>query len=615
MHDTHFLTQALVYLAAASLFVPVFTRLGLGSVLGYLVAGVAIGPWGAGLITDQQSVREVSELGVVLLLFLVGLELNPQRLWSLRHAIFGLGSLQVALTIAGVALALLLMGVDWPAALALGMAAAMSSTAIALQILAERNVMKAPPGQSAFAVALFQDLAVIPLLLGLAALAPESGQHGGGFSWTTLLKSVGLIAVMVIGGRFALRPLLRAIAAVRMREIFIAFALLLIVGSAWLTQSIGLSLALGSFIAGVLLADSDYRMELEVDIEPFKGLLLGLFFIAVGMSIDIGLILASPLRVLLLALGVVALKGLMLFALGGLFRLCREDGWLFALSLSQVGEFAFVLITQAQADRVLSPTQAATANAVVAVSMLTTPLLFLLYDRWVAPRYRQQGRREADVIEDRNPVIVAGMGRFGQIVARLLLGRKFGVTIIDHNAGQVDTLRRFGFRGYFGDASRPDVLEAAGIAEARLLVLAIDDPQAIIETARHVKARYPQVTVLARARSRTDALELARIDIRAFRETFASALELAEQSLISLGDAADAARRSAEQFRLQDERQFQAQLAVDGDEEKLIALAVKGRRELIQLLENESDQPAGAFSSIELPAVSGNMPASGNPPK
>ena len=398
--------------------------------------------------------------------------------------------------------------------------------------------------------------------------------------------------------RFLLRPLLRLIAAVRMREIFIAFALLLIVGSAYLTQSIGLSMALGSFIAGVMLADSDYRMELEVDIEPFKGLLLGLFFIAVGMSIDIGLILESPLLVLALALAIVLLKVLILGALGALFRLCREDGWMFALSLSQVGEFAFVLITQAQSDRVLDPVQAATANAVVAVSMLTTPLLYLSFDRWIAPRYRSDRTRPADTIEVRNPVIVAGMGRFGQIVARLLLGRKHGVTIIDHNASQVDTIRRFGFRGYYGDVRRPDVLEAAGIGEAKLLVLAIDDPQALVETALYVQQHYPSVTILARARSRTDALQLARANIVAIRETFASALDAGQRSLIVLGDTQQAAHRAAQHFRAQDERQFKAQLALGEDEEKLIALAAQGRRELIQLLENESDLPAGAFSTL-----------------
>lgn len=315
MHDTGFLLQALIYLGATALFVPLFQRIGLGSVLGYLVAGLAIGPWGAALIPDSEVVRQVSELGVVLLLFLVGLELNPARLWSLRRAIFGLGTLQVVTTIAAVALFSRAVGASWPAALVFGMAASMSSTAIALQILGERHQMKAPPGQASFAVALFQDLAVIPLLLALAFMSPQAGEHDG-FSWMPVLTAIGLIAAMVAAGRLLLRPLLRWIAGIRMREVFIAFALLLIVGSALLTQSVGLSMAMGSFIAGLLLADSEYRMELEVDIDPFKGLLLGLFFIAVGMSIDVGLVLAQPLKVLALAAAVVLLKFALLRGLG-----------------------------------------------------------------------------------------------------------------------------------------------------------------------------------------------------------------------------------------------------------------------------------------------------------
>ena len=609
MQDHSFLLQALIYLAAVSVFVPLFKKLGLGSVLGYLVAGVAIGPWVLGLITDPKLVAEVSELGVVLLLFLVGLELNPQRLWSLRRAIFGLGTLQVLVTIGLVALVLRAIGVDWPAAIALGMAAAMSSTAIALQLFAERQLMPTPPAQSAFAVALFQDLAVIPLLLGLALLAPGSEHATPGFSMLALVKAAGLIAIMIAAGRYLLRPLLRLIASLHMREVFIAFALLLIVGSAYLTQSIGLSLALGSFIAGILLADSQYRMELEVDIEPFKGLLLGLFFIAVGMSIDLGLVLRSPLLIVALAMAIVAVKFAVLAGLGAWFRLCREDGWLFSLSLSQVGEFAFVLITQAAGERVLTAQQAATANAVVALSMLSTPLLFLLYERVIAPRYNVNKNRAPDVIDVRNRVIVAGIGRFGQIVARMLLGRKFGVTVIDHNPNQVELTGRFGYRSYYGDASRPDVLEAAGIDQAELIVLAMDDPQAVQAAALYIQQHHPQVKVLARARGRTDALALARARIPVIRETFASALEVAQLALIALGDDAAAAQRAATHFRGQDERQFKAQLTVGDDEERLIAIADQGRRELLQLLENESDQPTAAFSPINL---SGSSTATGN---
>jgi monovalent cation:proton antiporter-2 (CPA2) family protein len=591
MHDHGILIQALVYLASAALFVPLFKRLGLGSVLGYLVAGIAIGPWGLRLITESEVVRQVSEFGVVLLLFLVGLELNPERLWSLRRSIFGLGTLQVAATIGAIALAARGLGADWAPAWVFGMAAAMSSTAIALQILAERRQLNAPPGQAAFAVSLFQDLAVIPLLLVLALLAPEHGSTV--FSWEPILTAAALIAGMVAAGRLLLRPLLRVIAKVGMREIFIAFALLLIVGSAALTQSVGLSLGLGSFIAGVLLADSEYRMELEVDIDPFKGLLLGLFFIAVGMSIDIGLILAEPLKVFALAAAAVAIKFVVLRVLGGGFRLCREDGWVFGLALSQIGEFAFVLVAQAQSDRVLDAGQAALANAVVAVSMLSTPLLFVLYARFVAPRYARVDARAPDVIEERNAVIVAGMGRFGQMVVRLLTARGTPVTVIDHDPNQVEVIGRFGWRTYYGDARRPDVLEAAGIAQATLCVLAMDDPAAVLETARHLRHEHPGVQVIARARGRPDAYELERLGVQSVRETLGSALDAAERALRVLGEDAHSAHRTVETFRAHDQALFEAALALtDDDEAQLIALASQGRRELERLLATESGRAA-----------------------
>jgi len=587
VHDTGPLLQALVYFAAAALFVPIFQRIGLGSVLGYLVAGTAIGPWGLKLVTDPGAVSGVSELGIVLLMFLVGLELEPKRLWSLRRAIFGLGALQVAVTIAAGAGAAFAAGLAAAPALVVGMALAMSSTAISLQVLGERHLGATPAGRAAFAVSLFQDLAVIPLLLALSALAPQAGAHDAGFSGRQLLVALALIAGMVLAGRLALRPVLRWIAGTRMREIFIAFALFLIVGSALLTQLAGLSMALGAFVAGVLLAESEYRMELEVDIEPFKGLLLGLFFIAVGMSIDLGLIARSPWLVAGLALAAVVAKTIVLMALGRLFRLCREDGWVFAISLSQVGEFAFVLLSQASADRIVPAPVAALASAVVAVSMLATPLLFVAWERFVRPRYGTGRPQAADPIDERNPVIVAGMGRFGQIVARLLLGRQVPVTIIDHDPNQVELMRRFGFRAYYGDARRPDVLEAAGIAQARLLVLAMDDSDAVRDTAEHVRRTWPAVRLLARAYGRPEAVALARMDVPAVRETFGSALDAARQALTMLGEGAYAARQAAQHFRRHDEALFAAQLEAEGDDTRLIAAAEQGRRELARLLRRE----------------------------
>ena len=594
MHGGGFLLPALVYLAAALVMVPLFKRIGLGTVLGYLVAGVAIGPWGLGLVTDFERVTQVSELGVVMLLFLVGLELEPKRLWALRQSIFGLGLLQVVVTIAAVTGLSVAAGLPWPQGVVIGMACTMSSTAIALQVLAERGLVKSVPGQAAFSVSLFQDLAVIPMLLVLSLLAPAGSAHGEAFGWREAGIAIGLIAAMVLGGRLLLRPALRIAAGVGAREIFVALALLLVVGSAWLTQSVGLSMALGAFIAGVMLADSEYRMELEVDIEPFKGLLLGLFFMAVGMGIDFGLVLAQPGWVVALAVAAVGVKAVILAALGRMFRLCAEDGWVFAIVLSHVGEFAFLVLASAQGFGIIPAREAALFTAAVAVSMLSTPLLMLAYERFVAPRYNAGVSRAFDAIDERNAVIVAGAGRFGQIIARLLLGRGVSVTVIDHDPNQIDLMRRFAFRGFYGDASRPDVLESAGAAQARLLVLAIDDPETIRRTVEHCRTHYPNLALIARARGRVDAYAMAQLGVAAVRETFGSALEAGEQALRALGHGAYQARSIVHRFRLHDEGQFAAQMAAQGDVKALQALAHSGRAQLERLLQDDAEDIAAA---------------------
>ena len=610
MHEPAFLREALVYLAAAVVAVPLFKRLGLGSVLGYLVSGVAIGPGVLALIPDVESVMQVSELGVVLLLFLIGLELNPQRLWALRRSIFGLGGLQLIATIGVVALAVRAAGAAWPVAVMLGAAVAVSSTAIALQLLGERRLLPTPAGQAAFSVSLFQDLAVVPLMLGIGLLAPSAaGDASAPIDLPAILAAVALVVGLVAVGRLLLRPLLRTVAATGMREVFVACALLLIVGSAWLTSWVGLSLALGSFIAGVLLANSEYRIELEVDIEPFKGLLLGLFFIAVGMSVDLALVAAQPLRVMGLALAAVGAKLVVLRVLAHVFGLRRGEAWVFALSVSQVGEFAFVLSSIALSGRLLAPAEAALFNAVVAVSMLTTPLLFLLYERFVAPRYVARGGDDPmPRVDERNAVIVAGIGRFGQIVARLLQGKAVAVTIIDRDPNQIELLRKFGWRLHYGDVSRPDVLEAAGAREARLLVLAIDDPAVLLQTVRHVQQAYPQLAIVARARSRTDAYELAELGVPFVRETFGSALDAAEQALVMLGEDPVRARRAARTFRRHDEALLRQTFAHRADQSKVIALSAQGRRDLEQLLHDESAQAASVP-----PAVGRTVPLTQQP--
>ena len=592
MTDHGLLEQALVYLAAAVIAVPVCRRLGLGSVLGFLLAGMAIGPWGLRLIPDPGTVLQFAELGVVLLLFLVGLELEPRRLWALRRPIFGMGGTQVALTIIVFTAIGRLFGLAWPVALAAGMGLAMSSTAVGLATLAEKNLLPTPGGQASFSVLLFQDIAVIPLMLILGMLSTTGDAHA--FDWRASAKAVGLIAILIIAGRLLLRPLLRYIAQTGLREIFIAFSLLLVIGIASLMHAVGLSMALGAFLAGVLLADSEYRHELELDIEPFKGLLLGLFFIAVGMSVDLGLFVRTPLLVLGLALGVVALKIVLLYPISILFGYCgRADATLFALALSQVGEFAFVLFGVAASQSLLNKETVDLLNAVVAASMVATPLLMLLWERVLAPRLTSRAPRAPDVIAERNPVIIAGFGRFGQVVARVLRGMGIRVTIIELDPSQIETVRRFGWKAYYGDATRLDLLEAAGAREAQLLVVAVDDQDAALQIVKRARGRFPDLQIVVRAHSRTDAYEYVALGVPAVRETFGSALDAAGSALQLLGrDAADA-QRAVQQFRSYDEQRLVQLAPHRNDEQQLIAFARKERENLNQLLTNEAaDVPA-----------------------
>jgi len=585
MPDHGFLHQALVYLAAGVIAVPVFKRLGLGSVLGFLAAGMIIGPWGFKLVSEPEAIRGFAEFGVVLLLFLVGLELNPQRLWQMRRPIFGMGSVQVAGTIAAVAAIGWALGLPFKVAVVAGMGFAMSSTAIALATLQEKRLLATPGGQASFSVLLFQDLAVIPLVLLLGLLAPE--QSRGSLDWMAAARGVAMIALFIGAGRTLLRPLLRIIASTGQRDIFVGFALLLVLGVAALMEMVGLSMALGAFLAGVMLADSEYRHELELDIEPFKGLLLGLFFIAVGMSVDLGLFVRSPLLVLGLALAIVALKAALLYPVAKTFGYCgRADALLFALGLSQVGEFAFVLF--AAAGQILPRATLDVLNAAVAASMLTTPLLMLLYERVLAPRHAMGVEREAEVIEEANPVIVAGFGRFGQVVTRVLNGLRIRATLIDHDPNQIELVRRFGSKAYYGDATRLDVLEKAGVATARLLVVALDDHEAALRLVKRVRERYPQLKVIARAHSRSDAFEYVEMGIPAVRETFGSALEAAEAALRALDFGPMAARRVVTRFKRHDEEMLAQQSPHRGEIKQLIALQQQGREDLQRLLTSES---------------------------
>lgn len=582
------LLNSVIYLAAAVIAVPLAKRLGLGSVLGYLIAGVVIGPWGLKLITDVEAILHFAEFGVVLLLFLIGLELNPRRLWQMRMPILGLGAGQVLASAAALAGFGLVAGWPWQMALAAGLGLSLSSTAIALQPLTERHLLQTPAGRSAFSILLFQDIAVIPMLALLPLLAVAPHAESGGEGWIGALKAAAAIAVIVFGGRYLTRPVFRLVAETGLREIFTAVALLLVIGIALLMQLAGLSMALGAFLAGVLLAESEYRHELESDIEPFKGLLLGLFFIAVGMSVDFGLLVTQPVLVLGLVAVLLTIKGTVLFGLARIARLPGSQTALFIFLLAQGGEFAFVLFGNATGVGVLDRETAALLVVAVALSMMTAPLLVVLNDKLIEPRFsRTDGRPQDTPEDDGNPVIVAGFGRFGQIVVRLLAANRIGATVLDHDPEIIDTLRQFGFKVFYGDATRIDLLEAAGAATARVLVVAIDDPQRSLALVEMARQHFPQLKIIARARDLPHAMELMNREVPVIeRETFHSALRLGEETLKALGQPAYAARKKTLTFRQHNEALLREIHANWGEDiQKRITLQQQARARLRQNLE------------------------------
>jgi glutathione-regulated potassium-efflux system ancillary protein KefC/glutathione-regulated potassium-efflux system protein KefB len=589
----HFLQQAAVFLLTAVLLVPLFQRLRLGAVLGYLGAGMLIGPWGLGMISEVESTLEFAEFGVVLLLFLVGLELQPSRLWVLRRPVFGLGGAQVLISGAVLALVALGFGLSWQAALVAGFGLAMSSTALVLASLAERKQLATRHGREAFAVLLFQDLSVIPLL----ALLPSLGGFGTEGGWTAAAKGAAVIAVVIAASRLVVRPVLKTVASYGGREVFTAAALLLVVGAALIMQKIGLSPSLGAFLAGVLLADSEFRHELEADIEPFKGLLLGLFFIAVGMSTNLALVWREPFAVLGLAVGLIVAKFALMYAIARIGRAPADTAQRLALAVSQGGEFAFVLFGAAGEFGVLEPRTMQLLIAVVAVSMLLSPPAFALQDRLLARWLERHAAPEFDTITGPgNPVIIAGYGRVGQILSRVL--RMCGVpfTALEASYQQVDFVRRFGSKVYYGDASRLELLEAAKTGEAKLFVLAIDDVEASVKTAEVVRRHFPHVPVLARARNRVHLFRLRDLGVKLiWRETFLTSLEMARQALLTLGFDGAASDRAMVLFKVHDEQQLEAQYAVQHDEAQLIQSAKEAAQQLQELFEADSRQPPAEF--------------------
>jgi monovalent cation:proton antiporter-2 (CPA2) family protein len=593
------LIQALVYLAAGVVSVPIAKRLGLGSVLGYLIAGLIVGPFALNLVGEPGDVMAFAEFGVVILLFLIGLEVRPALLWEMRTSIFGLGAAQMIASAAAIGAVALLLGADWRVALAIGLILAMSSTAIVLQSLEEKGLRQGPVGQAAFGVLLFQDLAVIPLFafLPLLAVAPgvveATGGHGhsilaGQPEWLRILATFAAVGGVVIGGRYLTRPMFRFIAAARLREIFTASALLLVVGVAALMELVGLSPALGAFLAGVVLAESEFRRELETDIEPFRGLLLGLFFITVGAGLDLGLVAARPVLVISLTVALMATKFLAMGVVGMSFRRSRRDAATIAVSLAQGGEFAFVLLGFVAGAQVLAAGDVALATAVVALSMALTPIAFALYEKLVLNRAAGLAEPERLPFNEGAPdVIVAGFGRFGQIATRLLTANDFSVVLLDSSIEQIDTIRRFGWRVHYGDATRLDLLRAAGADKAKLLLVAIDDKDKAVELVKAATDYFPNLTIIARAFDRRHAYELVRVggdDI--VRETFESALLFGKKALLRLGLSDRRAAKAVTLFREHDMKLFKKLAPVYGEEEQY-AMAVRDSRETMEKLLTE----------------------------
>ncbi len=577
-----FLVDAMVYLAAAVVCVPLAARFGLGSVLGYLIAGCAIGPWGLGFVRDVESILHFAEFGVVLMLFLIGLELDIGRLVRMRRSVFGGGSLQLALCGALLAAGLAAAGLGWVPAIVAGLAIAMSSTAIAVQTMAERNLLNAPVGRGAFAVLLFQDIAAIPLIALVPLLA--AGGSDAGNPWVDGAQALGAIVAVIVIGRFLTRPVLRLVAKSNVREVFTAFALLLVLGIAELMSLVGLSMALGAFLAGVLLASSEYRHALETDIAPFKGLLLGLFFIAVGMSINFGLIAARPLTLAGLTLGLLALKGVALALIAPRLDVAPRQRWLFAALLAQGGEFAFVVLGVARGARVLPGEWEALLIAAVALSMAATPFLLLAHDAAESRSARRTS--EADVIDDDSaPVIIAGFGRVGMIVGRLLFAYGCRATVLDHDPDQIELLRKFGFKVFYGDATRLDLLEAAGAAKAKVIVVAVDDADESLRIVDLARAHFPGLAIVARARNVQHYRQLRSRGVMLIeRETFEAALRIGRDVLERLGAEPYEARLVADTFRRHNRADLEQMVAQPRDAQSAVAAAQAGREELEEML-------------------------------
>lgn len=603
MHNDSFFFQALVYLTAAVVSVPIAKRIGLGSVLGYLIAGVIIGPAVLGLIGEEgQDIMHFAEFGVVMMLFVIGLELEPSLLWRMRNSILGLGGLQVVITSAAIFIITIVLGVSWQASLALGMTLSLSSTAIVLQTMNEKGLMKSSSGQSSFSVLLFQDIAVIPMLAIFPLLAtqmvPSSDDHqtlvGSLPGWAQTLVVLGAVGLIVVGGRFLIRPAFRFIAQTRLLEIFTAASLLLVIAIAVLMTQVGLSPALGTFLAGVVLANSEYRHELISDIEPFKGLLLGLFFISVGASINFNLIIESPILIAALVFLLMTIKGIVLFILGKFFGISTDQNLIFSVGLSQVGEFAFVLFSFAAQNSIIPENIINIMVAVVALSMAMTPIVIVLNERLILPRFgtKEKSEREADTVEEENPVIIAGFDRFGNVVGRLLKANGIGTTVLDFDSDRVDVLRKLGLKVYYGDASRHELLHAAGADKAKIIVIAFEDPEKNISLVHTVQKHFPHLKIVVRAVDRGDANKLITSGINdVYRETVDTSLRLGIDVMRLLGFRAHRAHRAAQTFLKHDENALRDLAKLHKDRKEYLNAAREYIAELEEIIQADKAEP------------------------
>jgi glutathione-regulated potassium-efflux system protein KefB len=589
MEGTDLLLAGVLFLFAAVAAVPLASRIGIGPVLGYLLAGIAIGPWGLGFISDVDEILHFSELGVVFLMFIIGLELNPSKLWQLRQSIFGVGAAQVLLSAAILTGLLMLTNFSWQAAVVGGIGLAMSSTAMALQLMREKGMNRNESGQLGFSVLLFQDLAVIPALALVPLLAGAGDEHP---DWIKIGMKVLAFVGVLIGGRYLLRPVFRYIAGSGVREVFTAATLLLVLGSALFMDALGLSMALGTFLAGVLLAESEYRHELEIAIEPFKGLLLGLFFISVGMALNLGILYTHILLVLIGVIVLVAVKSLVLFALARIYGLRSSERMQFSVVLSQGGEFAFVLFSAASSQKMFHHDQMALLLVTVTMSMMTTPLLMKIVDKVLSRRINSpEEEDETPWVEDDKPqVIVVGFGRFGQVIGRLLMANKMRITVLERDISAVNLMRKYGYKVYYGDATQIELLRSAGAEEAESIVITCNGPEDTMKLVEICQQHFPHLHILARARGRVEAHELLQAGVKQFsRETFSSALELGRKALITLGMHPHQAHRAQLHFRRLDMRMLRELMPVHSDTQQ-ISRVREARRELEEIFQREMQQ-------------------------